>query len=263
MGKLKIIPFNQYQTTGADYLKNLLTQGTPDIPVQQIADLTPIQQLIMTKLPEMLEGSDASTLLAKAELEKTLTGDYDPRTGDFYKGLRQEADILGQEGMTEIAQKANLGGMFSSTPRVGAQAKFLANTKNNLLQQLGLLYENERSRRMDAAKNIQNVDAAQISNVAAVGGLADTERQVEQARSDALYNAAMQQITFPYTYMSDLAKALYGMQNDYVIKDKEKSLGSSLGTGALKGYLAGVGMGLAGLPVTGPMGALMGMASEM
>ena len=74
MGSLKIVPFNKYQTTGADYMKNLLEQGVPDVPVQEIADLTPIQQQIQQSLGDVLADTSGSTKLARDELTKILTG---------------------------------------------------------------------------------------------------------------------------------------------------------------------------------------------
>lgn len=200
---------------------NLLSMSPPDMPIRDVADLTPIQQLIMERLPELLESSAGSKALAKAELEKTLGGEYDPRTSPYYEGLRREAEILEREGLTDLRQSAELGGMFKSGGaggRTGAEASFLSSSKSNLLKELGALYENERTRKAQAARDIQGIERAGIEDIAAIGSIAEAERSVEEQKNQAIYEAYMQQIMFPYTVMTNIATALLNVQNQAVLK---------------------------------------------
>jgi hypothetical protein len=173
--------------------------------------------MLIKELPGILEGTKKSAELAKGEMTKTLEGGYDPLTSPYYRGLREEAEREQRKGVTDIRQGAELGGMLKSTPRLGAEGTFLAASKSNLLKQLGLLYETERGRKSQAARDIQGVEGQQISDVAAIGGVAEAERAVEEQRNQALYAAAIQQIMFPYQTMSNIASALLNVKNQGVV----------------------------------------------
>lgn len=250
--KLKVVPRTEESIFGGQFNIDLLKEGPPTIPTQEIAGLTPIQKLIQDQLAGTLKSTGESTALAKGEMTKTLTDQYDPRTSDLYRGLREESERLKTEGLTDVRQRAELGGMLQSTPAVAAEQSLINIADSNLLQQLGLLTEKERDRKVDAARDIQGVDAAGISNVAAIGGVADQQRAVEQARNDALYNAAIQQVLFPYTNMSNIASSLLNVQDQaFMTGGGMTDLGFGLATGASAlGAYAGAGgfSGTSGTP---------------
>jgi hypothetical protein len=214
--KLKIIPRTKESKFGGQYLMDIVKGGAPTIPTREVADLTPMQQMLMKELPGILEGTKTSAELAKGEMRKTIEGGYDPLTSPEYRGLREETERRQTKGLTTLRQGAELGGMLKSTPRLGAESDFLAASESNLLKQLGAMFERERVRKGEAARDIQGVEGQKIGQVAAVGGLAETERMVEEQRNQALYAAAIQQILFPYQTMSNIASALLNVKKQGV-----------------------------------------------
>jgi len=206
--KVKLAPRTQESITGGNILTDIATGGAPTIPQQGVAELTPVQMLIQQELGPLLERLNAGGQLATNEYTKTLTDQYDPRTSPYYEGLRSEAERLTNQGVTRLRQRAELGGNLQSTPAAAQEGEFVNQANSALLTELGKLYESERNRKTTAAEGIQRAGAQETSNIAAVGGIAETARTVEQQRADALYNQIIQQILFPYQYQAQLASTL-------------------------------------------------------
>jgi len=195
---------------GAQTLQNLAGQ-TPTIPQQGVAELTPMQQLIQSQLGPMLDTINQSGREATDYYSDVLGGDYDPRTSPYYEGLRQESERLQGQGVTSLRQRAELGGMLQSSNAAGVEGQFVNQSNAAFLKELGGLYETERNRQGQAAEGIQRAGAQQVQNVAAVGGIADQQRVIEQAQQDALYQQLITQILFPYEHQAEWAAALMGM----------------------------------------------------
>ena len=106
---------------------------------------------------------------------------------------------------------------FGAGGRTGAQGDWLSKVDSNLLRELGVLQQAEKTRKDQAARDISDIDMSQISTMAAAGSVADVERQVEQQRNTALYQAALQQVLFPYTTMSNIAQAMTNITNQGVV----------------------------------------------
>lgn len=214
--KIEQIPRTAGSLAGEDFLRRLLS-GTPDMPTQRTAGMTPVQMLIQRLLPGLLGKTGEAGDLASGEYRKTLEGDYDPRTSPYYEGLRQEAERLKKEGVTGLRQRAELGGMLTSSSAGDVEAGFVKQSDSALLQELGKLLETERGRKLLAAEGIQNVESRRLGNVAAVGGIAETARNIEQQRADALYNQALMTTMFPYTYQAGIGEALMTYSPDYAV----------------------------------------------
>lgn len=233
----KLIPSTPEQEKARNFNLDLM-QRQVNYPLLDIAELTPLQQEIMAGLQNIYGQTQKSSSLAREELTKTLTDQYDPRTSDYYKGLRDEYAEAKKSGQTALRQRANLGGMLYSTPAMAVEAASNRQFDTNLLKELGTMYERERDRRGQAARNIQGIESQNISNVAGISQMADQKRQLEQYRNDALYNQAIQNLLFPYQYQSGIAQGLIN-EPRYMYKSKNKSSG-------LAGALGGVAASFAG-----------------
>lgn len=217
--KVKLLPKTDEYKAGGKFLTDLLSQGTPEIPVLDVAKLTPIQRLVQESLSGLLADTTASSEAAKGELTKTLEGkEYDPLKGDYYKNLTKESEKLKAKGLTGLRQRAGMAGMFLSTPALGEESKFLNLANTNLLKQLGAMYEAERDKRLEAATQLQDVQQQQIANLASIGGIAEHDRLIEEQRNQNLFQAAMQTTMFPYTNMSNIANALLNTQHEGIVK---------------------------------------------
>jgi len=214
--KIKLAPQTKASKTGQAYLTDILGQS-PDTPLQDTAGLTPVQLAIQQGLPGQLEKAGEAGDLASKEYSSILSDDYDPRTSPFYEGLRQEAERLKAEGVTSLRQRAELGGMLGSSGAAVAEGSFVKQSNSAMLQELGRLMETERGRKLLAAEGIQGAEAQRLSNIAAVGGIAETERDIEQQRADALYNQAIQQMLFPYQYQANIANSMLNYSPETVV----------------------------------------------
>lgn len=208
--KVKVVdPLASQKKEAANYLLDLAKSGTPNLPTQGVANLTDTQRLVQSGLKSQYRNANDSYDSASNYYADVLNGSYDPRTSDFYKGLRQEADQLKTGEQTKIRQGASLGGMLQSTPRMGVESRARQDIDTQTLKMLGGLYENERSRMNEAATRLPLVERERVDTNANINAIADQERAIEQARNDALYNQALQTVLFPYQYQANVASSIF------------------------------------------------------
>lgn len=203
-------PLKKQKREAADILLNLMRQQQPNIPTQGTAGVTGQQQSLLASLGGMQGDMNANYGQARDYYQDILGGGYDPRNSDFYKGLRQEADVLRNQGNTAIKQQASAGGMLHSTPVTGNIAQNNRAIDNQLLTQLGALYENERGRMGQAAQGLTGLDQQRTQMTGQMAAVADLERQIEQQRQSALYQQAYETVMFPYQQQRQLASAIFG-----------------------------------------------------
>ena len=227
--EIEKIPQSEASRTGQKYLEKLLASD-PNVPTQGVAGLTPIQLLIQKMLPGYLDKVNQAGDLASGEYRDILSDKYDPRTSPYYEGFRQEAERLQTEGVTGLRQRAELGGMAKSSNAAVSEGSFINQSNSALLTELGRLLETERGRKLLAAEGIQGAESRRLGNVAAVGGIAEEARSIEQQRADALYNQALMQMMFPYQYQANIANSLLNYKPDYTVMGGGLTeLGASLG----------------------------------
>ena len=214
--KLKIVPQSEASKAGQAYLEKLLAT-TPNVPTQGTGGLTPVQLMIQKMLPGYLDKVNQAGDLASGEYSDILSDKYDPRTSPYYEGLLQEAERLQAEGVTSLRQRAELGGMLGGSNAAVAEGSFINRSNSALLMELGRLMETERGRKLLAAEGIQGSEAKRLGSVAAVGGIAEEARSIDQQRADALYTQALTQMMFPYQYQANLANSLLNYSPDYAV----------------------------------------------
>ena len=245
-----MIPSTPEQDSARSYLTDLQNRDL-QFPTKGVADLTGTEQQIQGQLPSYLNQIDADFDTMRGYYNDVLSGGYDPRTSDYYQGFRAEQDSLKKDAQLDVARAAQKGGMARSTPSVGIQARTGQAYDNQTLQQLGLLYENERVRQGQAAGLLTQIGGQQLSQVGQVEQLAAIQRQQEQAKLSAMYQAALQTLLAPYQHNAQIAEALLNEQRYYGYQQQ-----SSSNLGATIGAIGGGLVGLAG----GPFGAFQGAA---
>jgi hypothetical protein len=114
-------------------------------------------------------------------MRKALEGNYDPRTSDYYQGMRTQIYDDLDKAKTGVRQSAALGGMLASTPRIGQEATLERKALNDVSTLLGGMYETERNRLQQLAP--QYMTAAGV------------ERGIQQAELDKQYQEFIRQIT--------------------------------------------------------------------
>ena len=212
--KIKLIPQTEESKKGSAYLQNLLSSGTPNIPQQQIANLTPVEQAIMEYLPQFLESTGQSADMARQLYGDIIEGTaYDKQAAQ----LKKDYEWATKGGINTLRQRANLSGMMDSTNAAAQEGEYLTQSQSVLVNELNKLFEQDIQKKLTAAQGLQGTEAQHISNVAAIGGLAEKERVIEQARNDALYEQLITQILFPYEKQADIANALLNYKQDYAV----------------------------------------------
>jgi hypothetical protein len=181
---------------------------SPEYPTQEIAGLTPFQQSIQQYLQSSSLQGQQDYQLAASQMRDTLNGGYDPMTSAYFQGYRQLAEEQKANSANTVRQRSQMAGMLNSTPSIGMETASNRQYDSMILQQLGQLYENERSNQLQAAQALPQMQNQNIGNLAAASGLGEAERQITQQRNDAAYNQALSQMLFPYTVQANIANAL-------------------------------------------------------
>jgi len=223
------LPDKVEQTQARDYLGRLMT-GI-DSPTQQVAALTEAQRSAIGRIEQTAYQSHEANTQALSYLQGVLSGNYDPRTSQYYQGLRQEAQDLNAQQNLAIRQRSNMSGMISSTPAAGLEAQNTRQNNQALTTQLGGMYENERNRMSQAAAQIGQVSQADMQAQSASYQAQGAIRQYEQAQLDARYNKLINDMQMQYRYGAEIANTLLNEERYYKTnKAKSQSLGSQMGS---------------------------------
>ena len=211
--KAKIAPRPEESKAGGKWLTDFMkTWGSPgtkvDYPTRDVAGLSSLQQQMQQYLSRYLGKGTEGYNLAMGEARDTIKGNYDPRTSDYWRGFRQEAGDLKTEGVTNIRQRANLGGMLQSSPAQAVESEYGRKFDTALLKELGNLYETERGRKERAGVRAGELGQQQVGNLLSSASLANQPREIEQLRANALYESAIQELLHAYTYQANLASGM-------------------------------------------------------
>ncbi len=242
---VRAIPLTREQRQARTYLSDLLGAGTPNFPAMGVAGMSPAEAQAQGLLSQYLSGAPAGYEAAMGELDRTLTGQYDPRTSDMYKGLRQQSLLDEEEAVSRLRRGAQAGGMFYSEPSMRSEARLRAGYGADRTSLLGGLYERERDRRLGAVPMALQAGQVPLQQVAAGMQYGALPRQLEQMEQSAQYDSLLQQLLFPYMQGQQVAQSLWGMRPDYYLKESP-SLFSQIA-----GVAGTVGQAVAGLPSGG------------
>lgn len=181
------------------------------------------------------------------ELEATLSGRYDPRTSDLYKGFREESRMEEEAGVSRLRRGAQKGGMFYSGPSMRSEATLRSRAGAARTSMLGGLYERERERKAAAVPQLMEggqMPAKQAAIGMQLGGL---EREIEQARYQAQYQRIMQRLMWAYQVKMPVAETLFQMSPDYYRRRRQDGGGAGQALGRLAS---------AAVPGGGPLSSL-------
>lgn len=205
--KVRIRPEVLY---GAQTLQNL-AGTTPAIPQQGVAELTPMQQLIQSQLGGYLGRIGEYGGLAADYYRDVLGSPYGFENDPQAQFLQQQAEIAGGQAITASRRGMESRGLLDSSYTPWEDIRSYMGAINPYAQARVGLLRDQAGRKERAAQGIQQVGRQELEGVAAVGGIADQQRMIEQARQDALYQQLIMQILFPYQYQARLAESLMQM----------------------------------------------------
>ena len=208
----KLKPRAEESKKGGSWLMDFMKRwgGSTDYPQRQIAGLTDLQRADQGRLADYQSQGTEGYNLAMGQTRKTLAGDYDPRTSDYWKGFRQEADQVRGKTNEAIRRRAQAGGMLQSSPYANIEAQSNRELDSFMLRKLGELYENERGRMDTAANRAGNLGQQQFGNLLAGQSMAEMPRLIEEMRNAAIYDEQIQELLHAYTYQANIAMNMMG-----------------------------------------------------
>ncbi len=215
--KIEAAPRTAGSVAGEEFLTSKLGQA-PDMPQQGIAGLTPMQQLIQSRLGSMLSNVEEGGTAASDYYRNLLSDDYDVTQDPRYLAAKDVADVQGRTAANAAARKAEGAGMLQSAGPGGASQHifdaYQDSATSPLLGVMSQLLSNRESLQAGAAEGVGRTAGQQLQNVAAVGGISDQARAIEQAGNDALFQYAMQTVLFPYQQQANIASSLMNFKPD-------------------------------------------------
>lgn len=208
----KLKPRTDESKKGGSWLMDFMKRwgGSTNYPQLQIAGLTGLQRADQDRLADYQSQGTEGFNLAMGQTRKTLAGDYDPRTSDYYKGFRQEAEQVRGKSNEAIRRRAQAGGMLQSSPYANIEAQANRELDSFMLRKLGEMYEHERDRQDTAANRAGNLGQQQFSNLLAGQNMADRPRLIEQMRNLAIYDEQINELLHAYTYQATIAMGMMG-----------------------------------------------------
>lgn len=160
-----------------------------------VAGLSDTEQLSLEQLNALLASPSVSeSSLFKAasdELTKTLSGDYDPVSGQYYQAYRNAVMNELQESKDRLASRTSASDQFFGGGRIETEGELEEDAMGSLAQELGRLFEAERTNRLGAASTAAGLAMASqesdLQRIEAGQTLGALPRQLEQAEYDAEY----------------------------------------------------------------------------
>lgn len=246
------------QTEARSKLTSLMNQSYQPYTEQRYADF-PMQSELQNSLTSYANrGSNALTDAAANQLQKTLTGGYDPSTSEYYKATRNAMQSNMNEGINQLQRNAQLGGMLYSTPTQDSTAKYIGNTTNSMNGILGQLALQERQNQLNAVPQAMSVgqyqDNQPLQTANAIGTYGSLLQSINQQPLDFAYQQYQDAQNWGYDKQAPLAQYLASPSNydwQYPVYQTTTKKGSAGQWGQILG-------GAAGFMVGGPAGAAMG-----
>jgi len=186
-------PFATTRAKTNEWLTSQVGQPGPSYTGERVAPASDVEQagIDYAKSYAQQPSTGDSFKAAQGEIQKTLSGDYDPSTSPYYQAVKAEASRnLGVQNK-QIADNAAGGGMYYSGARLKAQADASQKTTQALDTTLAGLAEKERQNRLAAVPLAlqadqygTNADAKKAQVLQVLGAL---PRELQQALLDATY----------------------------------------------------------------------------
>lgn len=183
---------NQFLTSGLGGA-NAKNSSTPtDYPGQLVAPMSKQEQESLGYLDEYNRGQPSRTFqLGQDEINKTLSGDYDPTKSPMYQAVKAEAARNLDETQKNIASNSAGAGRYWSGARLSEQSDASTEQANQMNILAGELSDRERQRRLDvlpqAANYAQTEEERPLRKATASQTLGQLPRAIDQAMNEAKY----------------------------------------------------------------------------
>jgi len=174
-----------------------------------------IQKMMGAGTPEPYE-------IGLEKIKSVLGGEYNPLTSPYYKGLKEEAARFEEQGISDIRQRSQLGGMLYSEPAMGAEAEFKGILGTGLTKELGRLYESDINRQTSMIPQLlgyagyeSSLPGQKIETLKSFAPMAGQERDIATKQALADWQVGTQQELFPFQYQAPIAQYMADWGNWY------------------------------------------------
>lgn len=166
-------------------LSSRLANVDQGVAPEKIAGLSNLENQGLSRLGQVQVDPYKLNPAAAEEINKTLTGAYDPATSEYYKAYKDQAQRELTESQSRLNEALAGGGKYFHGARASETGKLEENYITNLAMQSAQLAERERERRIQAVPLAQSMSQTsidqplQVANAYLEGG--QLPRRIEQA----------------------------------------------------------------------------------
>jgi len=235
--------FGSLEKPLTDYYSEKIGQPGPTYPgggKAAVAPLSPQEGQSFDFLRKFGEGDFGSTFGAgKAQIEKTLTNQFDPTTSPYYQAIKAESSRNLEDTQRNIADQAAGGGRYYTGARVARQQEASTERDLNLDTLMATLADKERERAIGVIPQALQYGQAEyqqpLEKAAAFQSLGALPRSISQAeKSFDVGQFQQSEVDYPKDIASMLSALLTG--NQPVLQQNQPSgisqLMGGLGQGA-------------------------------
>ncbi|MFA5382222.1 MAG: hypothetical protein WC356_03585 [Candidatus Micrarchaeia archaeon] len=198
--------------SSADSRKELLKRGTvlsSDMPLQGVADLTPLEQYIQQITQNYVKSSQPNTYQNAIDLaSKTANESTDIMSLPEVQGLMSQIQEAGSKESNRLGRTLQLTGGAGTSKGRNVLGQNVTNMQNQMASSMSNFLNAERARKLQATGLMSDLQNAQSSDLlqkiqtgSAVGSL---PRQMQQQQLNSLYGQQM----MPWTQQASILQSL-------------------------------------------------------
>lgn len=209
------------------------------------------------------EGPGEGYGLAWDELQKTMTGKYDPFTSPFYQAMREGAGYQLEEDIDVMRRGQGARGTYFQDTSMREENKMRLRSTNYLMQLLGSLAETERGRRwegvgkaMELEKYAEGLPLEKAEAGMRVGAL---PRLIEQADLESQYQDFLRKQQ-EFAGAIPAAQGVFATPMDYGVREWEAPSPFERIMTTMSPFLADVIAQTGGAPLFGGKSGVSGIA---
>lgn len=241
-------PYKQVREKFLNWLTPEIGQPGQTYPGQLVAPLSSQENQSFDFLRQYGEGGITASQpfqQGKAEISKTLSGDYNPATSPYYQAVKAQASFNLADTQKQISNQAAGGGRYWAGARLKSQQEAASASDRGLNLVMGDLANKERDRMTSVipqAFQYGQAEAQQpLQQAQAYQSLGALPRAVEQMLDTSNYQEWLRsQVDYPM----DILNLAYGTQQPPLYQQdapEKPSLWSDFLSGAGQGIGAGIG----------------------
>jgi len=185
-------PYGGVRSGLTSWLESQIGKPAEQYKGEMVSGMSPYEKESLKWLTSY--GSQVPSVLrttASSEIQKSLTGGYDPTTSPYYQAVKAEAARNLQDVQKGVADEAAGGGRYWTGARLKVQGEEAGKTANYLNQLLAQQAENERQRQISVLPYAQSFaeaeEQAPLQKATAMQTLGALPRTISDAQNQAIY----------------------------------------------------------------------------